>query len=118
MKETLCNLLDNPPRDPLGYINIGVLADHLLENGVLVPKYKIGQVFWWSSVLYKQILKVKLHTIRYNTSGFCYVMKTPRGEFVGFVKEDFGVRVHTTEADAKAAIREWKQEKTNNETLH
>lgn len=112
MKETLCNLLDNPPRDPLGYINTGILADHLLDNGVLVPKYKIGQVFWWSSAIYDKTIRLKLKSIRYGQEGFVYLMETENKERVGFVDDDFGTRVHLFEDEARKIIRQrWKEER-------
>ena len=109
MKETLYNLLENSPRDPFGYIKTGILTDHLLENGILAPKYKVGQVFWWSSALYDKTIRMTLKAIRYNHEGFCYIMETENKERVGFVDNDFGVRVHTMETEAKKAVRQaWR----------
>ena len=48
-RERLIELLETVPTDEAGNRNVGVIADHLLANGVLVPPCKVGDTLWWYS---------------------------------------------------------------------
>ena len=45
-REKLIELLENAPAAPNGERNVATLADHLLENGVIVPPCKVGDKVW------------------------------------------------------------------------
>lgn len=45
-REKLIDLLENAPAAPNGERNVATLANHLLENGVIVPPCKVGQSVW------------------------------------------------------------------------
>ena len=45
-REKLIELLENAPAAPNGERNVATLADHLLENGIIVPPCKVGQTVY------------------------------------------------------------------------
>ena len=49
MRDRLIELLETVPTDEAGNRNVGVIAEHLLANGVLVPPCKVGDSLWWFS---------------------------------------------------------------------
>ena len=111
MNNKLCNLLYASPKNPFGEIDIEKAADHLLLHGVLAPRCKIGQVFWWYSEFYNKVIRVSVKTIRYNTDGFVYVMESFHGDKFGFMDKDFGARIYSSESEAKEILRKRRKEK-------
>ena len=47
MRDRLIELLSNAPADFDGNRNVCTLAEHLLENGVIVPPCKVGDKLYW-----------------------------------------------------------------------
>lgn len=46
MREKLIELLSSCPTDPEGNRNVAVIAQHLLDNGVIVPPCKVGATLY------------------------------------------------------------------------
>lgn len=46
MKDKLIELLSSCPTDPEGNRNVAVIAQHLLDNGVIVPPCKVGATLY------------------------------------------------------------------------
>lgn len=60
MRDRLIELLSNAPADFDGNRNVCTLAEHLLENGVIVPPCKVGDVVY---VIFN-MFKKKIETCR------------------------------------------------------
>ena len=53
-RDRLIELLKQPKEIDEG---IEALADHLLANGVIVPKYKVGDTVWYITGIHRTIVK-------------------------------------------------------------
>lgn len=63
MRQRLIELLQTVPTDPEGNRNVGVIADYLLENGVVAPPCKIGDTIYNNTITTAQ---------KFEVTGFSY----------------------------------------------
>ncbi len=49
-RKRLIELLENVPASPDGEKNIEMIAEYLLENGVIVPPCKVGDKVWFLNI--------------------------------------------------------------------
>ena len=59
MRDRLIELLSNAPADFDGNRNVCTLAEHLLENGVIIPPCKVGDTVFYFDDYYKRIKELQ-----------------------------------------------------------
>ena len=94
-----------------GKADVTYLADHLLENGVIVPPCKVGDVVYLimdAETVHRRILETEVIEISMNNRKQVHLMTTKkyRYNFTMVLFEDFGKTVFLTREDAVAKLKE------------
>ena len=106
-REKLIELLENAPAAPNGERNVATLADHLLENGIIVPPCKVGQTVY-SCLGYAY--KVKKIVIESNSKHITFVLESGLNGQLIFDETCFGKTVFLSHEDAGKALAERSKE--------
>ena len=95
LKEWECDVSDK---------TISEIAEHLIDNGVIVPPCKVGDTIYYLPKHLKDWLYDDVEDIRIEKDGFC--IKTVAGFY--FDEGDFGKTVFLTREEAGKALKEWQ----------
>lgn len=115
-RERLIELLENAPTAPNGERNVATLADHLLENGVIVPPCKVGDKVWFLNIypsicMYRnfvyEAMVVRVYVEHDNELTLAIRVKNEWGtiEYTR-IREEIGKTVFLTREDAEKALAE------------
>ena len=108
MRDRLIELLSNVPTDYAGNRGIGVVADYLLENGVIVPPCKVGDIIWVKDYERNcEIQKAEIIAILKNRYGMYIRYEYPafRGRVYARNVEYIGKDVFLTKEEAERALK-------------
>lgn len=80
------------------------IADHLLENGVIVPPAKIGGIVW---VIYnKRVIPAKVLAVYVDKSGGMYDLKILTEGLKSIINKNYTFdMVYTTKEEAEKALK-------------
>ena len=95
MRDRLIELLDK------NYIFAEDIADYLLENGVIVPPVKVGDVVWLISDNGQYVFDTDVEIVFCDRDGI--YIETIRNDV--FTEVDFGKTVFLTKEEAEVALR-------------
>lgn len=90
---------------------LGIYADHLLANGVIVPPCKVGDTVYEIQPIRQRIQAYEVTTVKYNGHyyWFTWVIKDRRGHYgnvEGFTDMQIGKTVFLTREEAERALKE------------
>ena len=95
-----CNTDDFKEPNP-----IEALADYLLDNGVIVPPCKVGDVVYYITGIHGRIIKeAKIEEIYCSDSGFAYHVSS---DYLHFDMQQY--EIYFTKEEAEAALKEREQ---------
>lgn len=113
MREQLIRLLQEAEGQAAYYDGddaYGVAADYLLDNGVIVPQVKVGEVVWYFTSKYSTVIQAaEVLGIYYNGTWWSFMLKLNNNvicEAICGIDE-----VYTTREDAEAALKARGNEK-------
>ena len=121
MKDRLIELLKKTPHGTYTLENVieplyieNVMAKYLLENGVIVPPCKVGDVVYLimdAETVHRRILETEVIEISMNNRKQVHLMTTKkyRYNFTMVPFEDFGKTVFLTREEAVAKLKEGGQ---------
>ena len=105
MRDRLIELLESTPTDFEGNRNVGVIADYLLANGVIVPPCKVGDtvycIFRNRETLEWYIEEKTVYEIAIYESG-THIYISP---IIHYCELEFGVRIFLTLEEAEQALK-------------
>lgn len=105
-REKLIELLENAPAAPNGERNVATLADHLLENGVIVPPCKVGDTVYSIVEGIDQIFVGEVYEGFFGRYGIA-LRSTRKGYLtLSFTEEDIGKTVFLSREEAEKALAE------------
>ena len=102
-RERLIEILSKPIFPRIGVDPAEVVADYLLDNGVIVPPCKVGDTVYipyLSTVIEKKVCSIVVQKPFFTV--YC------GGTSLRFFKEDFGKTVFLTREDAEKALKEMR----------
>ena len=110
-RERLIELLDDYMGNTF-HTNDG-LADHLLENGVIVPPCKVGGIVYEIQPIRGIVQEYEITTIKYNGHywWFTWILKDRKGIYgnvEGFSSHQIGKTVFLTKEEAEEKLKEMK----------
>ena len=120
MRERLIELLEKADETVIGFSidgDIGILADHLLANGVIVPPVKVGQIVYvpWHWGGQKAVATVEVEEIKFYDSQMHYMFlidlesddESFNQAFGGWkIDQSIGETVFLTKEEAEKALAE------------
>ena len=116
MRDRLIKLLQlNPHFDVLWFGGWEEIADYLLENGVIVPPCKVGQIVYQIQPTRKRVQAYEVTAYKFNGRSyfFSWVLKDREGFYEnveGFSDIQIGKTVFLTREEAEKALKEGVQE--------
>jgi hypothetical protein len=81
------------------------LADHLIENGVIVPPCKVGDTLYTVGIYTGQIVKFPIYAITVYSDDTIFIMENT--SYVS-VKEHIGKTVFLTKSEAEQKLKEMR----------
>ena len=107
MKDRLIELLQNVPADYEGKLNVGVIADYLIDNGVIAPPCKVGDVVY--DIFHPHIQEWEVSDIIIEKAGM-YAKLSCKSSYarIGVSANLFGRKVFLTREEAEEAMKERK----------
>lgn len=127
MRDRLIELIRNAPRKDVVYGDIKLdkpaqtlqtIADHLLENGVIVMPCKVGDTVWMVAKVYADVDGVEKHiifkgevvSVSMQPEGLWTYCRYEEGwDYWHKCVEDFGKIVFLTKEEAEQALKEREQ---------
>lgn len=119
-REKLIELLENAPAAPNGERNVATIADHLLENGVIVPPCKVGDKVWFLNIypsicMYRnfvyEAMVVRVYVEHDNELTLAIRVKNEWGTIeYQRIREEIGKTVFLTREEAGKALAERSKE--------
>lgn len=111
MRDRLIELLQSVPADDEGELNVGVIADYLLANGVYVVPHKVGDPIWTSEPFADGEMRqgyIEAVTFGGREEGVWSYWASFAGLPVSyeFITDDIGKSVFLTREEAEAALKE------------
>lgn len=86
--------------------DVANLADHLIEEGAILPLVKVGQTVWCVIDGFDRVVEGKIHEYTICSDGMAYFRFTRKGYFTGLAPEDaMGKTVFLTREAAEAALK-------------
>ena len=105
-REKLIELLENAPAAPNGERNVASIADHLLENGIIVPPCKVGDTLYSIVEGIDQIFVGEVYEGFFGRYGIAF-RSTRKGYLaLSFTEEDIGKTVFLSREEAEKALAE------------
>lgn len=84
----------------------GIMADHLLSNGVIVLPCKVGDTVYSIDIKNSTITPHIIKKISYSENKFNYIYEEYNGYSLYFSDKDFGERVFSSKEDAVAKLKD------------
>ena len=103
-RDRLIELLEDTAHEKGGMPSFGDIADYLLANGVIIPKFNVGDTVWYITGIYKPIVKSAIvEEIIINSNGVSDLyVKNDMGGYFGNSVDIF----YPTKEEAEKALAE------------
>ena len=101
-REKLIELLSTAPQEIDGSIGVGKIADHLLANGVIVPRIKVGQTIYRCDFVLHKVIDLIIFRLDIYEGKVVYWDDS----FNILTDEDSGKTVFLSREEAERALKE------------
>lgn len=103
-REKLIELLENASAAPNGERNVATLADHLFENGIIVPPCKVGDTVYSIVEGIDQIFVGEVYEGFFGRYGIAFRYTRKGYLALSFTEEDIGKTVFLSREEAEKAL--------------